>query len=221
MRKYTQVRANSTAEAEQRQPKIRDKVVREEIHIDQHRQRRRGGQWRMGAEAKVEQAPDAGQVAADRRVHETGEQRHAADAQHAGLGVDPGPRRRLEQFHAGTHHMEHQDDLGLVPGFHAQGQERSLDAQRGQRQEIVAGKPGVLRIPPVRGQQQGAHQAAEQAGPRLLHTETEELIKGQAKTGAAGQVSGQPRFPIRQSRDERPVGGRRMTHGRVQPSTTA
>ncbi|MNV75328.1 hypothetical protein D3C71_1686070 [compost metagenome] len=72
--------------------------------------------------------------------------------------------------------MEHQDHAGLAPGFHAQHQQHGLDAQRGQRQEIVAGQDGVLGIPPVRAQQQQAHQTAKQAGPSLLYAEAEEFI---------------------------------------------
>src|SRR3546814_15102582 len=49
-------------------------MVREEIDVDRRRQRIARPRGRIVRIAKVEDAPDAGDIAADRGIHEAGEQ---------------------------------------------------------------------------------------------------------------------------------------------------
>ena len=135
-------------------------MVREEIDVDRERQEIDRPQRRMVGEAEIEQPPGARDVAADRGIHEAGEQRHAGDVEDARLRIDPGADAGLEHFHDGADDVEDEDDLGLVQRLELEGQHGGLDGERHQEQEIVAREQGAARIP-----QRGARRSAPTMAP--------------------------------------------------------
>ncbi len=129
-------------------------MMGEEIDVDCAGQRHRRPDRRVAGEAKIEDAPDPCNIAADGGIHEAGEERHRADVEQAGFGIHPGAGLRLEQFHDRANEVEGEDDLGLRPAFQAKGQHGRLDRERRQRQEIIAVQRGVGGIEKMRRQQQ-------------------------------------------------------------------
>jgi len=87
----------------------------EEVDIDRDAEDDQAEAARMLREAEIEQSPAAADVAADAGIHEAREQRHAADMEDAGLRIDPGPDRGLENLHRRADDMVDQDDPGLLP----------------------------------------------------------------------------------------------------------
>jgi len=81
--------------------------------------------------------------------------------------------------------MEQKDGLGLFERLHPEGQQESLDRQGGQEQEIIARQRGVAGIREIGGDQQGAHEAPEEAGPALLDAEPKELVEAGGKGSAS------------------------------------
>jgi hypothetical protein len=138
----------------------------------------------MMGEAKIEQAPHARDVAADRRIHEAGEQRHAADPEQARFGIDPRSDAGLEELHGGADDVEDQDHLGFLDRLEAESEHRGLDGEGGQEHEIVTGERGAGRVPTMGRQDERDHQPAEQAGPGLLYAEADEFVD----TGARGPL---------------------------------
>ena len=92
----------------------------------------------MIGEAEIEQPPGATDVAADAGIHEAGEQRHARDPEEIRLRIDPGADRGLEDFHYRADGVIDQDDFGLLPRLHAQREQRGLDRDHAEEEEIVA-----------------------------------------------------------------------------------
>ena len=71
-------------------------------------------------------------------VHETGEQRHAGNRDHGGLGIDPRSHPHLENLHDRADDMIDEDDLDLIPAFQFEAQEQYLYRQGRNKQEVVA-----------------------------------------------------------------------------------
>ena len=90
-------------------------MVREEVHIDRHRQHALQPERREVCEAKGEDAPHAGKVGTDSGIHEAREERHGPNAKITILGIDPAARMRLEQLHDRADDMEHKNDPRLLP----------------------------------------------------------------------------------------------------------
>ena len=85
--------------------------------------------------------------------------------------------------------MEHEDHLGLLPGLQLEGEHARLDRKRGQEQEVVAGKPGALRVEGVGAEEKRQHQRSEQARPGLLEPEAEKLVEGAGGGPALGPIA--------------------------------
>src|SRR3546814_17723027 len=71
----------------------------EEIDGDRGGDRIAGPHRRVARIAKVENAPDARDIAADCGIHEAREEWHRADVEQTRLGILPRSRGGLEQFH--------------------------------------------------------------------------------------------------------------------------
>ena len=172
--------------AEQQQPAVEPIVVGEEVEIDRCTQTDQPAPRRMAGEAEIEQPPDAAEIAADARIHEAGKQRHATDPDQARLGIDPRAGRGLEQLHGRADEMIDQDDLGLLPGLQARSQQRGLDGEHAEEEKVIARERRIRRIEPPCQQHQRHRDAAEKAGPSLLHTEAEEFVE----EGGPGRLRG-------------------------------
>lgn len=73
--------------------------------------------------------------------------------------------------------MEDQDDLRFLKRFQLEDQHSHLNAERGERQEIVAMERGIVRVKKECREQKEQQHRAEQAGPRLLEAEQQELVE--------------------------------------------
>jgi hypothetical protein len=102
--------------------------------------------------------------------------------------------------------VEQQDDLGLLQRLQPKGQHGDLDRDPRQKQKVVARERRTTRIPEERADDQRHHRAAEQARPRLLDAETDELVRKGTRWPLLG-----PSPDLRLCHDEagerRPAGG--------------
>lgn len=76
-------------EGEQEQADVRREVVREKVYINQGAEQHREVAARVMGEFEIENAPDARDIAAHRRIHESGKEGYAADADQVFLRVGP------------------------------------------------------------------------------------------------------------------------------------
>jgi hypothetical protein len=67
----------------------------------------------VAGEAEIEQPPDAGDVAADARIHEPRKERHAGHAEEIRLRINPGAGAGLEHLHDRADNVEDENDLRL------------------------------------------------------------------------------------------------------------
>ena len=160
----------------------------------------------MMGELEIEQPPRAAEIAADAGIHEAGEQRHATDAEEIRLRVNPGADLRLEDLHRRSDEMIDQDHLGLVRCLQFPCEQRDLNRDHAEKQKVVARKPRCRRIEPPGCDHQEDGDAAEQAGPCLLHAETEEFVKRRCPA-AAGHEAAEPIFARDEAAQRRPDGG--------------
>jgi hypothetical protein len=126
----------------------------------------------MANEAEIEHHPGAHHIAADRRIHEAGEERRAADAEKGRIGVDPGADRGLEDLHRRSDEMKQQDHLGFLQALETRREQQRLNGERGQEEKIIAREEKFTRIEEMGRDQQADQRQAEQARPRLLHAES-------------------------------------------------
>ncbi len=181
-------------------------MVRVEIHVDRRAEQVDRPQRRMPREAKIEQPPAARDVAADRRIHESGEQRHAGDAEERRFGIDPGADAGLEYFHDRADDVEQENDLGLLQRLQLERQHTDLDRERGEKEKIVARQRRPARIPQMRTDEQRHHRPAEQAGPSLLHAEAKKLV-AEGRRRPLARPMAELRLRIDEGRERRPAGG--------------
>jgi hypothetical protein len=130
-------------------------------------------------------------------------QRHAGDAEESVLGIDPRSDRGLEHLHGGADDVEQQDDLGLFERLQAEPEHSGL---RGEEEKIVARQGRVARIDRIDRDQQAHHDAAEQAGPGLLHAEADEFLHEGGGAALAGPMA-EPRLHLDEASERRPQGG--------------
>ena len=74
------------------------------------------------------------------------------------------------------HEMEEEDHAEFPPRFEFQENESELDAHRVEDQEVVASERDV-RIPKPGDEDAGEQERSEKAGPRLFHSEPQELME--------------------------------------------
>ena len=73
--------------------------------------------------------------------------------------------------------MIDQDHLGLVPRLQPSCEQRELNRDHAEKQEVVAREHSVRRIEAPDRDHQADGDAAEQAGPALLEAETKQFIR--------------------------------------------
>lgn len=71
------------------QPNVNRVGMGEEIDINRNRQKPLLPKWGKADKLKLENAPDAREIAAYSGLHETGEKRHSAKVQEAVFGINP------------------------------------------------------------------------------------------------------------------------------------
>ena len=103
--------------------------------------------------------------------------------------------------------MVGEDDLRFLEGLEPEGEQTRLHGQRSEEEEVVARQRGVPRVPIVGGDQEGEHDAAEEARPGLLHAETEELVAGGGKRAARHHPPGETALGGYVGAQESPRGG--------------
>jgi hypothetical protein len=155
--------------------RIGDEVVGEEIGVDEDGQSCCKFCVGIARVSHVHDARGAGQIAADRCIHEPGEERHMADPEEIAFGIDPGADVGLEDFHYGADDMEDEDDFCFADGLHAQKEQERLHGEGGQKQKIVSRQPCVRWPVPFRQQHEGQDDSAEETGPGLLETKETEF----------------------------------------------
>jgi hypothetical protein len=122
------------------------------------------------------------EIAADRGVHEAGEEWNVAKPEEVGFGILPRADVCLEEFHDGSDDVEDEDDLGFADGLHAKDEQESLDGECGEEEEVVAGEWRVRWVEEFGEEDEREEDSTEEAGPGLLEGEEEEL----PKDGVAG-----------------------------------
>ena len=160
----------------------------------------------MPDKTEVKQPPAARDETADRSIHEAGEQRHAADVEHAAFGINPRANGRLENFHGRAGDVEKQDDLGLFPCLQLCREHQRLNAQRRKNQKVVARQRRAFGIPQVRGNDQRQHDRAEKAGPGLLYAKAREFVD-ETHQRLLRRPMCQPRLAGDEARQGLPEGG--------------
>ena len=162
-------------DGDQQPAPVADEMVGEEVGVDRQCQRQRDTMLRVSGQAQLELPPGLGHVTGNRRVHETGIQRHTKHFRVAGFRIAPRPyaRMRLEHFQREAEHMEQADDADFLPGFQAQPQQQRLQAECRQQQEVIARK--IAQRQPFRQRENGEEATGEQAAADFLQTEPEEV----------------------------------------------
>src|SRR5699024_4516407 len=165
------------------QTQVEDEMVGEEVDVDDGGDDRRQPPRRIMREAEVEEAMDADEVGADGGVGESREQGHGTDVEPAAGSVVPRTVRGLEDLHARAHDMEDDDDDELTAGLESGGEHADLDEDGEDDEQIVARQPGVVRMEAGSKDDGSEHEGAEQARPRLLDPEGEELLHAGGNPG--------------------------------------
>jgi hypothetical protein len=181
-------------------------VVGEEIDVDRKRKKINGPQRRMMGEAEIEEAPAPRDIAADRGVHEAGEQRHTAYVKDAWPLINPRADAGLEYFHDGADHVVDENDFGLVEGFKLEQKHAGLNSERRQKQKIITRQRDARWVPQVSSNQQRHHRATEQASPGLFDAKTNELV-GKGRRAATRRPPAEPRLAGDEAPQRRPLGG--------------
>jgi hypothetical protein len=112
-----------------------------------------------------------------------------SDAEERVLRIDPRSDRGLEHLHGGADEVKEQDDFRLVEGLEAEVQHPGLHGERRKEEEVVARQGGIARIDQIGRDDEAHHDAAEQAGPRLLHAEAEEFVDEGSRAPLAGPMA--------------------------------
>ena len=113
--------------------------------------------------------------------------------------------------------MVDQDDAGLLPGLELSRQQRGLNGEHAEKQEVVARKHRVRRIEAPGADHQRHRDAAEQAGPGLLDAEAQEFVNRRGPAALRHQQA-EAMLAGDEAAQRRPVGrGARNRLGRCQP----
>ena len=174
-------------ECEEEDADVWQEVVREKVCVDEGGDD--GGENFAGVTgvARVHDAGGAGDEAADGGVHEPGEEGDLADAEEVCFGVGPGVGVGFEELHEGADDVEDEDDACFAEGFHAEDEERGLDGEGGEEEEVVAGERGVRGVEEFCEDDEREQERGEEAGPGLLEGEEKELPE-EGGAGAGGDV---------------------------------
>ena len=88
-------------------------MMAEEIDINSQCQYTLHPKRRKTIKLKLEYPPDARNIATNSGIHKPGKQGHAFDTKQCGLGINPRPGLRFEDFHDRADDMKHKDNTRL------------------------------------------------------------------------------------------------------------
>ena len=161
---------------------VDDDVMGEEVEVGGHGQQTHRPPPKA-AHVQVEAPEGLTDVGADGGVHESGEDRHPADAYHSRVRIGPGAGVDLEHLQRQPDEVEGADDAELAPGLLLEGHEGDLNDDDVDQQGVVAGDRRIRVLP-----DQGAGRESDEDGDG-------EGAAGQLQEGELDQAAGEQAPP--------------------------
>ena len=157
---------------------VDDGVMGEEVEVGGHGQQTHRPPPKA-SHVQVEAPEGLADVGADGGVHESGEDRHPADAYRSRVRIGPGAGVYLEHLQRQPDEVEGADDAELAPGLLLQGHEGDLHHDDVDQQGVVAGDRRIRMAP-----DQGADREPDEDGDG-------EGTAGQLQEGELDQAAGE------------------------------
>lgn len=166
-------------------------MIGEEVDVNEDAEEYRRPIGRVIVEIRFEEAPCLCEVAADGRIHESGEEGNRGDLEERFFGIAPRADEgaRLVELQHGADEVEEEDRLDLVPRFDFGEIEDDLQRDGAQKEEVVSGEAEEGDM--VREKKECEKGARKDAGTCLLDAEDEE-VPDEFGEGEAGHLSTLP-----------------------------
>jgi hypothetical protein len=157
---------------------IPDKVMGKKVYIDRESDHYSIDFFWISGKSELEYPPDTSDIAPDGRVHKSCKEGHSENTYGKYLWILPRPDRgmRLKYFHPERHTMEYRDNPDLFPRLELYHDEKYLESDRREKEEVISIEYSLKRIIVLRHDDYEHEKSSEYTGVGLLINEGEEVV---------------------------------------------